>query len=367
MRKRGFLVLALIVGGCNSSSTSKVSPGADAAAGGSGGKGTGGVTSAGSASGGGGSNTTGTQGSGGGLGSGGTSATGGSAGGGGAVGLGGSPGTGGVSSTGGATGGTQGDAAADSRSDVATATGGGTGTGGTATGSGGAGTDGAGNGGAGGTLADAGRDSGGDARLDLPSDPTANGRVDTGTYTKPVAVPDGGTCPYTGHVSYTFTKSGDTTVDNLITAAMDQAVAYYNCYTNITKADNVVYDPSVATADGNSNGTIHFGSDASYMILRVAMHEISHTVGVGQAANWLSFIARPDGGSSGPWTGANGIAQRQALLPDVWQQQGQEVLTADTQHFWPYGLNLASDYKSEADLLGHCAMVMAIRKDLGLK
>src|ERR1039457_4463206 len=104
MRKRGFLVLALIVGGCNSSSRSKVSPGADAAAGGSGGKGTGGVTSAGSASGGGGSNTTGTQGSGGGLGSGGTSATGGSAGGGGAVGLGGSPGTGGVSSTGGAPG-----------------------------------------------------------------------------------------------------------------------------------------------------------------------------------------------------------------------------------------------------------------------
>jgi hypothetical protein len=258
-----------------------------------------------------------------------------------------------VSSTGGATGGTQGDAAAGSRFDVATAIGGGTGAGGTTTGSGGAGTGGAGNGGAGGTLADAGRDSGGGA--------------DTGTYTKPVAVPDGGTCPYTGHVSYTFTKSGDATVDNLITAAMDQAIAYYNCYTNITKADNVVYDSTVATADGNSNGTIHFGSDKSYMILRVAMHEISHTVGVGQAANWLSFIARPDGGSSGPWTGASGIAQRQALLPDVWQQQGQEVLTADTQHFWPYGLNLASDYKSEADLLGHCAMVMAIRKDLGLK
>ncbi len=156
-------------------------------------------------------------------------------------------------------------------------------------------------------------------------------------------------------------------MDDLITAAMDQAVAYYNCYTNITKADKVVYDSSVATADGNSNGTIRFGSDKSYMVLRVAMHEISHTVGVGTASNWHSFVAIPDGGSSGPWTGANGIAQRQALLPDVWQQQGQEVLTADTQHFWPYGLNLASDYKSEADLLGHCAMVMAIRKDLGLQ
>ena len=83
--------------------------------------------------------------------------------------------------------------------------------------------------------------------------------------------------------------------------------------------------------------------------------------------NCYTNVAIPDGGGSGPWTGANGIAQRQALLPDVWQQQGKEVLTADTQHFCPYGLNLASDYKSEVDLLGHCAMVMAIRKALGFK
>jgi len=247
------------------------------------------------------------------------------------------------------------DAAADARSDLAIGSGGALGTGGTTVGSGGSGSA-----GTGGILADASRDGSGDARNNLQPDVSRDG------YSKPIAVPDGGTCPYTGHVSYTFTKSGDATVDKLITAAMDQAVSYYNCYTNITKADTVVYDPSVATADGNSNGTIHFGSDTSYMILRVAMHEISHTVGIGQAANWLSFVAKPDGGSSGPWTGANGIAQRQALLPDVWQQQGQEVLTADTQHFWPYGLNVASDYQSEADLLGHCAMVMALRKDMGM-
>ncbi len=360
MTKRGLLVLAVIVGGCNSTSTSKLSPGSDAAVVGSGGKGTGGAASAGGASGGGGSSSTsGTLGSGGGLG-GGTTSTGGSSG------AGGGAGSGGTFGAGGATGGTKDDAAADSRSDLAAGSGGGSGTGGTAGGSG-PGTGGAhGTGGAGGTLADAGRDSGGDAKLDLPSDGTGDLGADTGAYTKPVAVPDGGTCPYTGHVSYTFTKSGDSTVDNLITAAMDQAVAYYNCYTNITKADKVEYDSSVATADGNSNGTIRFGSDKSYMVLRVAMHEISHTVGVGTASNWHSFVAIPDGGGSGPWTGANGIAQRQALLPDVWQQQGQEVLTADTQHFWPYGLNLSSDYKSEADLLGHCAMVMAIRKDLGL-
>jgi hypothetical protein len=347
MAKRSLMVLALIVGGCSSNSTSKVSPGSDAATG-SGGQGTGGAASTGGASG-----LGGTPSSGGALGGGGASGMGGTSGNGGGAGTGGATVAGGVSSTGGATGGTQGDAAADVRSDVSVGTGGGPGTGGT-------GSGGAGSGGAGGTLSDAGRDNGGDAKVDLQPDASGDG------YSKPVAVPDGGTCPYSGHVSYTFAKSGDSTVDNLIIAAMDKAIAYYNCYTNITKVDNVVYDPSVPTADGNSNGTIHFGSDTSYMILRVAMHEISHTLGVGQAANWLSFVARPDGGSSGPWTGANGIAQRQALLPDDWQTT-QKVLTADKDHFWPYGLNLASDYKSEADLLGHCAMVMAIRKDLGLQ
>ena len=355
MTKRSLLVLALIVGGCNSTSTSKVPPGLDAAtaSGGSGGKGMGGSASTGGTTG-----LGGTSSAGGVSGSGGTTGTGGLPGSGGGIATGGSTGTGGATSSGGATGGAKGDAAVDARSDVSVGTGGGPATGGTVGGSGGTGTGGAA--GMGGTFVDAGRDSGGDAKIDLQPDASGDG------YAKPIAVPDGGTCPYTGRVSYTFTKSGDSTVDNLITTAMDQAIAYYNCYTNITKADKVEYDSSVKTADGNSNGTIRFGSDKGYMILRVAMHEISHTVGIGTASNWGSFVAIPAGGSSGPWTGANGIAQRQALLPDVWQQNGQEVLTADTQHFWPYGLNKAEDYKSEADLLGHCAMVMAMRKDMGM-
>jgi hypothetical protein len=225
-----------------------------------------------------------------------------------------------------------------------------------------------GTGGTGGVLADAGRDSGGDTKLDLQPDVGRDGSADTVVFTKPVAVPDGGTCPYTGHVSYTLSPSSDPTADQEIKAAMDQAIAYYNCYTNISKSLTVSYVSSVATADGNINGNIRFGP-SGYRILRVAMHEISHTVGIGTANNWLSFVAIPDGGSSGPWTGANGIAQRDALRPDVWETaaEKQSVLTADTQHFWPYGLNQASDYKTEADLLGHCAMVMAIRMDLGLK
>ena len=307
---------------------------------------------------------------------GGASANGGATASGGAIATGGAAGSGGVSSSGGTgsnggvtgTGGGKGDAAADLRSDLAVGSGGASNTGGTAGGNGGSGTGGAGNGGASGTLADGGRDSGSGAKPDLLSDATKDGVASTDGFTKPVAVPDGGTCPYTGHVTYKLTKSANPTAAEQtayakITAAMDQAISYYNCYTNITKADNVVYDPSVETADGNSNGTIHFGSNTTYMVLPTAMHEISHTVGIGQAANWHSFVAMTDAGS-GPWTGANGIAQRQALLPDDYNDQ--QVLTADTQHFWPYGLNYASEYKSEADLLGHCAIVMALRKDMGL-
>jgi hypothetical protein len=197
----------------------------------------------------------------------------------------------------------------------------------------------------------------------VQGDAARDAGADTGGFTKPVPVADGGTCPYTGHVTYTLKSSSDPSADQQVKAAMDQAIFYYNCYTNISKALTVSYDTSVSTADGNINGNIRFGK-TQYAVLPTAMHEISHTVGIGTASNWRSFVAIPDGGSSGPWTGANGIAQRQALLPD--DEQKYMLPQADTQHFWPYGLNYDTEYTAEDDLLGHCAMVMALRKDMGM-
>ena len=174
----------------------------------------------------------------------------------------------------------------------------------------------------------------------------------------------GSTCPYTGHITYTLAKSANPTATEqtaygLITAAMDKAITYYNCYTNITKAENVSYNTSVSTADGNYNGSIRFGADTSYMDYRTAMHEISHTVGIGQVSNWSSFVA------NGLFTGTNANAQLSAINATLATPLYTEV-HADTQHFWPYGINYASEVKSEADLIFHCEMVMAIRKDLGL-
>lgn len=166
-------------------------------------------------------------------------------------------------------------------------------------------------------------------------------------------------CPFTGQVTYSLAKAANPTADqqaayDRITAAMNTAIRYYNCYTNIKKSLNVSYVPSVATADGNSNGSIRFGSNAS-MNRVTAMHEVSHTVGIGTASNWGSFI------SNTQFTGSNALAQL-LLIPG----RDRDTIGADSQHFWPYGLNYESEGQTEADLINHCKMVMAIRKDLGL-
>jgi hypothetical protein len=87
-----------------------------------------------------------------------------------------------------------------------------------------------------------------------------------------------------------------------------------------------------------------------------AMHEIAHTVGCGTASNWSSMV------SGGDFTGSNATAALRAITGVA-----TDVLHADTQHFWPYGLNYTSEVKSEADVIDHCKIVVAIRKDLGLQ
>jgi hypothetical protein len=172
-------------------------------------------------------------------------------------------------------------------------------------------------------------------------------------------------CPGAGHITYTLAKSASPTATeqtayDKITTAMDKAITYYDCYTSITKSLNVSYVPSVETADGNYNGSIRFGSNTTYMDYRTAMHEIAHTVGIGQASNWGSFV------SNGLFTGTHAAAQLDAINATLTTPLYTE-LHADTQHFWPYGLNQQSEVKSEADLIFHCEMVVAIREDLGLK
>jgi hypothetical protein len=167
-------------------------------------------------------------------------------------------------------------------------------------------------------------------------------------------------CTPTGHVTYTLAKAPNPTQTeqsayDAITCAMEGAVAYYNCNTAITKQLNVSFVPSVQTADGNINGSIRFGNTSDMQCV-TAMHEIAHTVGVGQASNWGSFA------TNGTFTGTNATAELRAITGNA-----TDVLHCDSQHFWPYGLNYVTEAHSTDDLVDHCRIVTAIRKDLGLK
>jgi stress-induced morphogen len=172
------------------------------------------------------------------------------------------------------------------------------------------------------------------------------------------------TCTPTGHLSYTLSQATSPTADQAdayktITCAMDMAVAYYNCYSNITGSVRVTYDTSVATADGNINGSIRFGAGRQYMTCATSMHEIAHTQGIGTASQWASHV------SGGLFIGTNSAAQLQAinatLATPLYTQ-----LHADSMHFWPYGLNYDTEATGIDILIDHCEMVVAIRKDLGL-
>ncbi len=168
-----------------------------------------------------------------------------------------------------------------------------------------------------------------------------------------------GNCPASGHLTYTLSRAANPTSDQLsayqlITTAMDQALAVYNCQTNITKALTVSYEPSVATADGSDNGSIRFGARSTMQQI-TAMHEISHTVGVGTYSGWASHL------SGGVWTGSAATAELRAITGDQ-----AAAVHGDSQHFWPYGLNYTSEVTSSADLVDHCRMVVALRRDMGL-
>lgn len=198
----------------------------------------------------------------------------------------------------------------------------------------------------------------------IPSAPTTPTIVPTPTTKpaptptiRPTSTPTIETTPMKGNVTYTLQRVSNPTSDqedayNRIKSAMDEAVLYYNTYTAISKRLTITYNTGVSTADGNINGSIRFGSNRSYMNRITAMHEIAHTVGVGTSSQWQKLVA------NGTYTGSNAIEQLRAITGDK-----NSVLHGDTQHFWPYGLNYTSEVKSDADLVNHCKIVNAMKKD----
>jgi hypothetical protein len=171
----------------------------------------------------------------------------------------------------------------------------------------------------------------------------------------------GDDCAFSGSVTYQLNNPGSwpESVIDLITEAMDQATYYYNCYADLTKSITVNYNPGVPTAEANVDGWLSFGSNTGYMQVATAMHEISHTLGVGYYP-WTQLL------DDGRFTGAavNSFMQNipaEERDPDQYSQR--TYITADSQHFWPYGLNQASEYQSEWSLINHVRIVAAIQID----
>lgn len=196
-------------------------------------------------------------------------------------------------------------------------------------------------------------DGGRDAAASSMGEPAAaHDAGSTGVY-----VDAGSACSAHGALRYTLAKAAQPSADQTaayerIAKAMDTAIDKYNCYTDFSRSLNVTYDPGVATADGSENGSIRFGSTES-MVFVTAMHEISHTLGIGGNA----FKAKVQ---NKVFTGPIATAKLRMITG-----KPTDIVNSDGTHIWPYGLNYVTEYHGEADAIDHCAMVTAIRMDLG--
>ncbi|MCF0217064.1 MAG: RICIN domain-containing protein [Fibrobacteraceae bacterium] len=134
---------------------------------------------------------------------------------------------------------------------------------------------------------------------------------------------------------------------------MDSAVKIYNTYASLTKHINVYYSTGVPTAEASSNGDLRFGKERSYMFVGTAMHEMAHTLGMGTTQDYKNML------KDGVFQGEKAQAKLKELTGD-----NSQVLKGDAQHFWPYGLNYASEVKSEQDLIFHAQIVEAMYQDI---
>lgn len=132
-----------------------------------------------------------------------------------------------------------------------------------------------------------------------------------------------------------------------IIACMDEAVATYNAYGIFDKHVTANYNPGVPTAQAGYDGWIDFGGSIG---TRVAMHEISHTLGIGTYWSWT------DGGWWGPAANAR---------IKLYEGQNAGIGTGGS-HFWPYGLNYDNEDTSQVARERHCKMVAAMRWDMGI-
>uniref|UniRef100_UPI003F4946AE RICIN domain-containing protein n=1 Tax=Paenarthrobacter nicotinovorans TaxID=29320 RepID=UPI003F4946AE len=161
------------------------------------------------------------------------------------------------------------------------------------------------------------------------------------------------TDPSVQKITYNLQRSQNPTADELdaytrITDAMDRAVARYNRLNNIDRVLTVSYVPGVTTADATIYGNIRFGSDRAYMQEGTALHEMSHTVGIG--TSWMF----DNNCQNNSWASALGLLRS-------WDGPN-ATINCGGGHIWPYGLNYSNEY-NEQNFERHTKLVQAMLSD----
>ena len=157
-----------------------------------------------------------------------------------------------------------------------------------------------------------------------------------------------------------FPNKDEISAYRLIKQVMDSAVFLSNKYTKAPQKITVSYvtTKGVRADSGGSNGKIRFGPERTYMNVGTALHEISHIFGVGTSYKWISLMAVDAPTGKTIFKGKNATDMLRQITGDK-----KAVIFMDNQHFWPFGLNYVSEYKTESDLINNCKIVNAMIKD----
>jgi hypothetical protein len=140
-------------------------------------------------------------------------------------------------------------------------------------------------------------------------------------------------------------------IQNEIMNAINSAVAVYNEWSNYSKNLYVVYNSSVATADGNYNGTIRFGPGAQYRTPPIAFHEINHVMGAGTYGTWQQNVDN----NAKLWLGPAGIAMSEQYFPN-------NTLKSDYHIHW-----VGDGPEQNVDMFREGVHIVgALREDMGL-
>ena len=125
-----------------------------------------------------------------------------------------------------------------------------------------------------------------------------------------------------------------------IKEGVESAVEYFNNYTSINGLHVTAnYGSGTPTAEASYGGWMTFGPNPSYQRTGTVLHEMGHTIGVGQHGIWYNGSSPLRAGEGrGDWLGdrANKVVQ-------FFENSTTARLTGDGVHMWPYGINGAHE------------------------